>query len=199
MSAVQIRDALLARLTVSPGLGDLLGVVQSYERYAKSLKDLTRFYQPAGRKEVRGWYLRRRRFRPVVDTSQYLEVESTWMLRGYLALDDADASELTLQGLADAIVMDLLTIGDESLGGLVLNLGPKEGERPGTRWGWELTDFAPVMFGGVLCHAATLELITTHQEPRGRQPVDLRRVTAGWNVDADPGADFTDHIELEQV
>lgn len=196
---VQIRDALLARLTATPGLGEQLGVVHAFERYANSLRELGPLYKPGGGKELRGWFLRRVTARPVVASNLHLEVETLWRLRGYLALEDADASELTMQGLADAVMLDLWAAGDETLGGLVVNLGPRGGERPGTPWGWQLVDFQPVQFAGVLCHMAALELTTTHEQQRGVAPDDFLRATARWQLDTHPDPDAVDEFELEQA
>ncbi len=196
---VQIRDALLARLTATPGLGAQLGVVHAFERYASSLGDLALLYQPAGSTELRGWFLRRVTARPVVASNLHLEVESLWRLHGYLTLDDAAASELTMQGLVDAVMVDLWADGDETLGGLLVNLGPRGGERPGTPWGWELVDFQQVQFAGVLCHGVTLELTTTHAQARGVEPDDFLRGTAGWQLDTHPDPDAVDEFELEQA
>lgn len=198
-TAAQIRDALLARLKATPGLGEHLGVVHAYERYSTNPRGLVPLYRPGpGPSEIRGWFLRRLTARPRVASNLYLDVEIRWRLRGYLSIEDDKASELAMQELAERIMADLWSIPDETLGGLVLTLGPRQGDREGTEWGWQLVEFQPVVFAGVLCHMAALELTTTHEQPRGIDPDDFLTAGIGWQLDHDPDPDAVDQVELEQ-
>ena len=76
----------------------------------------------------------------------------TWRITGYMALDDGGATELVFDELVEAIRLAYRL--DPTLGGAA-QLSPADGA------GIDVTDSKPVVFCGVLCHSATLQL-TTH-------------------------------------
>ena len=78
----------------------------------------------------------------------------TWQCRGYMALADGQASELAFDDLIEAF-RDAVR-ADPTLGG-VCEQNPQgdDGED-----GVQVTDAGPVMFCGVLCHSAVLQLQT---------------------------------------
>ncbi|MEX2630027.1 MAG: hypothetical protein WD341_08825 [Tistlia sp.] len=187
----QVRAAILAKLQARSELG----LVHGFERYSKQASTLVELYTSAGagaKRELRGWYLRRLRRRVRADGSMYVKVETEWRLRGFLGLEDAEATETVLDSLVDAIEADFRA--DDTLGGLVERLGP-EGEE--SAWGWQLTDSGPVMFGSMLCNSAELSLTTVHSEPRGVEGDPFTLAVAGWNLDAEPGDETEDHVQLE--
>lgn len=134
------------------------GVVHTYERYAKDMAALKALYQTAPNGPLCGWYVRRENTREVgIAIPRYVEVVQ-WRLQGFMALDDSAASELvfddSIEGIRDAFR------ADTHLGGLVTKLGVlgATAER-----GVQLDDAGPVMFAGVLCHAARIRLTTTRE------------------------------------
>ncbi len=188
----EVRAAILARLMARAELG----VVHGFERYSNRLKELADLYTIGagnGRRELRGWHLRRVRRRVRTDgSSMYVRVQTDWRLRGFLALEDAGQTETVLDSLVDAIEADFRS--DDTLGGLIEQLGP---DGVDAAWGWQLTDSQPVVFGGVLCNSVELTLTTVHSEPRGIEGDAFTLAVAGWDLDADPGAETTDHVQLE--
>jgi hypothetical protein len=134
------------------------GVVHLYERYARDMATLKTLYQSAPAAPLCGWYVRREITRETgIAIPRYIEVVQ-WRLQGFMALDDSGASELTfddsIEGIRDAFRADL------HLGGLVQKVGllGATAER-----GVQLDDAGPVMFAGVLCHAARIRLTTTRE------------------------------------
>ncbi len=155
MSKVQdIRAAIVATLAAVPGAG----MVHAYERYAAGQTGLRAVYAATedGQDVLQGWFVRRAAFAAARVTPGRRRVTTTWELTGYRALADAAASELVMDALVDAIAQAF----DEnpSLGGLVR---VRQQADPA---GITLEEATPVMFAGVLCHAARLRLVTEHDE-----------------------------------
>ena len=86
-------------------------------------------------------------------------VRTVWLIRGYLALDDGFESELVFDRLIDRMTSAFRG-----------SLRAAEAEKrladtgEGESTGLQLEDAGPVMFAGVLCHAARISLATTHYE-----------------------------------
>lgn len=156
MSLQAIRAGLVAFIAAVPGIG----IVHSHERYAKDeakFRDLYVQDLGGGKKVINGWWVRRvATTEYTVDIGGQAIVVHTWRIRGYRALSDTDESELAfdavIEGIRDAVRADL------SLGG-VCEPGPlfDNGDR---QEGVQVMDVGPVMFAGVLCHSAVLELKT---------------------------------------
>src|SRR5690606_17536650 len=130
-----------------------IGVVQIHERYATQLSELKTLYQAVPGGPLAGWFITRRSTREIgINIPAYLEVVG-WELRGFMALNDAAASELVfddvIEGIRDAIRADL------TLGGTVLKCGLLQAN---AERGVQLDDAGPVMFAGVLCHGARIRL-----------------------------------------
>lgn len=152
MSFTAVRAALVALLAAVPGVGH----VHSYERYAKEeakFRDLYLYQPPGGEKSLRGWHVRRvATFSKTSGVGRRIEAH-TWRVRGYMALSDAASSETVFDGLIEA--MRAAVDDNPNLGGLCEpNLNDDGAD------GLQLLDSAPVLFCGVLCHSATLELKT---------------------------------------
>ena len=153
MSVADVRTAIVARLNTVAGIG----VVQPYERYAADLSRLKALYTPPGEQAVRGWFVRR----PITRESGNILGRSTievirWRIQGFAQLDDAAQSELSFDALIESVRNAFAQ--DETLGGTV-----HQCSEPGNDDGEsciQLEDAGPVMFGGVLCHAARLALTT---------------------------------------
>lgn len=150
----QIRDAIKATIETVPGVG----LVHTYERFAIREKDFRALYETGVAPDTRilGWHIRRvltRERSPAVGRSV---VANEWTIRGFMGLDDAAASELTFDGLVESIA-DVFRANPD-LGGVVASTTQEDSELAGI----QVIDSGPVMFAGVLCHSARLQLFTTH-------------------------------------
>lgn len=152
------------RTAIASAVGEVpdVGVVHAFERYVRGseqkFRELYTVELPDGTRQLRGWWLRRVATRESNDSigeaSDALNVH-TWHLRGYMALSDEHASELTFDELIEAIrdrVREDLTFGGAAEQG-PLNDGDNTD-------GAQLLDSGPVMFCGVLCHSALIEIRT---------------------------------------
>lgn len=150
----QIRAAIAGKLSAVPNVGR----VHDYERYAAQGGEMKALYVAtiAGAPQLRGWFVRRVRTREDSDDLGRYVVTHGWQIRGYLALDDAAASEKTFDALVEAI-RDAFR-EDENLGGLVSSTVVEDAA------GAQVEDSAPVLFAGVLCHSARLRLATRHYQ-----------------------------------
>lgn len=151
MSAAAHRAALVALLEAVPAVGR----VHHYERYAREDSAFRAHYLhtlPGGAKQLRGWQVSRVGVAErLLDLGRWLD-EHSWVIRGYLALDDSAATELTFDGLVEDIRAAFRA--DPTLGGL------STAEPIGEEDGIQVRDAGPVMFCGVLCHSALLTLQT---------------------------------------
>lgn len=146
----QIRAALAAKVS---GIADI-GVVHDYERYADTDAKFQELYtsQIGGKKQLRGWYLRRMSTEETSAAMGDYENAHGWILRGFMAIDDAHASEKVFDGLVES-VRDAFR-ADQTLGGLIASIFSPQGVGP------RLDESVPVLFGRVLCHSARIQLTT---------------------------------------
>jgi hypothetical protein len=148
----EIRAAIVAMHRAVPDVGE----VHDRERYARSEEKFRELFvmTPAGAaKQVRGWWWRRTATREsTVSTGTVMNVH-IWQCRGYMALNDEDGSELVFDTLIEAL-RDVVR-ADPTLGGVCEQNSAEDGED-----GVQVTDAGPVMFCGVLCHSAVLQLKT---------------------------------------
>lgn len=145
------RAALATLMNTVPGVG----LVHTYEPYARTEQAFRALYgwtTPAGAVQVRGWHIRRTATRERELGVGRTFNAHTWQVRGFMALDEAGETELEFDELIEAIRQAYRA--DPTLGG-VAPLSPAEGA------GIDVTDSRPVVFAGVLCHSAVLQL-TTH-------------------------------------
>lgn len=151
------RSALLAVLAAVPAVG----LVHSRERFASSEAEFRKLYlySPAQAVDgfglephIRGWYLRRTATAEVNANGRILN-EHRWLIRGYLAFKDAVESELIFDELVERIRSAVRV--DTTLGLPGMLGGSTQEER-----GVQLASAGPVMFAGLLCHSAMLELST---------------------------------------
>lgn len=154
MSHAVIRDALRALIAAVPNVGQ----VHNRERYVREEGKFRQLYlyTPAGGSEqIRGWWLRRVGTQErTLGVGRNLEVH-TWQVRGYMSLNDTDASEVVFDGLIEA--MRNAVRADPTLGGVCEQSPLQDGDGSD---GLQVVDSAPVLFCGVLCHSALLELRT---------------------------------------
>lgn len=151
MSAATHRAALLALLQAVPAIGR----VHDYQRYAREESAFRSLYvyEPAtGPSQLRGWQISRVGVAErTVGLGRVLN-EHTWRIRGYMALRDADATETEFDALVEAIRAAFRA--DPTLG------GASTAEPIGDEDGVQMRDAGPVLFCGVLCHSALLEVQT---------------------------------------
>ncbi|CAM4372309.1 hypothetical protein COAQ111491_20065 [Comamonas aquatilis] len=151
------RSALLAVLATVP----TVGIVHSRERFASSEAEFRKLYlySPAQAEDafgldphIRGWYVRRTATTEVNANGRILN-EHRWLIRGYMAFKDAVESELVFDDLVERIRSSVrvdITLGLPGMLG-----GSIQEER-----GVQVASAGPVMFAGVLCHSAMLEMST---------------------------------------
>jgi hypothetical protein len=150
----QIRTAIVAQMTAVADIGQ----VHDRERYVADdakFKTAYLFTLPDASKQIRGWWLRRvRTLERSVSTGTVMN-EHTWQWRGYMAFNDQAATELTFDDLIEAYRNAFRV--DPTLGGVCeqnpMDIGAGED-------GVQVVDAGPVMFCGVLCHSAVLQLKT---------------------------------------
>ncbi|MBI1386283.1 MAG: hypothetical protein GC150_15360 [Rhizobiales bacterium] len=151
-TVTQIRGAIAAKIAAVAGVGK----VHAFERYAKGESDLRSMYVTDG--VLAGWYVRRIATRELSPHPGRSIVWHRWRLGGFKGLLDAETTEIAFDETVEAIRAAFRV--DDTLGGLVTTCTEPEGD--GALAGVQLDDSGPVMFCGVLCHAARLSLSTRH-------------------------------------
>lgn len=206
-STEAIRAAIVARMAAVPRIG----VVHPYERYTAKESAFASLYmwqppEPGAAKELRGWFIRRVGRRETEETHTSTQVAIDWQIRGYTAIRDAQASEVEMDGLVDAVIASIKA--DLSLGGLLDGLLP-----PPRSVGAQLMESGPYMFAGVLCHGVRLDWTTVHIETDAPSPTAdvgwFRTLHANWDIPphgnvqpplpADAAADATDHVVIPET
>lgn len=149
-----IRAAIVTRLESVTDIG----LVHDYQRYATNAAEMAALYQTTigTTKQIRGWWVSRIATAEGSPALGRYTVTHTWRIHGYMGLDDAAESEKTFDELVE-LVRDTFR-QDDNLGGVVDSTVLDEGA------GLQLDEQAPVVFAGVLCHAARLTLRTRHHE-----------------------------------
>lgn len=160
MTAATLSAARRALLAVLAGV-PAVGMVHSRERFATSEAEFRKLYlySPAQADDgfgldphIRGWYVRRIATTEVNANGRILN-EHHWLIRGYMAFKDAVESELIFDGLVERIRSAVRV--DTTLGLPGMLGGSTQEER-----GVQVASAGPVMFAGVLCHSAMLEMST---------------------------------------
>lgn len=153
MSVQAHREAIAALIAEVPTAGR----VHAYERY---VRDETKFRETfifeapdlAG-KHVRGWWLRNTTISERELGVSRLLVEYTWQVRGFMSLQDEFGTEQLFDNAIDSIRAAYRA--NPTLGGLSTAESTQSNE-----FGFQKLDAGPVLFCGVLCHSATLQLRT---------------------------------------
>ena len=155
MSLSALRSALVTRLASVTDIG----LVHERERFAANeaaFRALYLYTPAGGTPHVRGWWVRRVATAATsVSSARALDVHS-WEVRGFMAFDDAAASEIAFDALIES--MRAAVAADPTLGG-VADPGPLDEPE-----GLQLVEAGPVRFAGVLCHSAVLTLKTWSYE-----------------------------------
>lgn len=149
MSLATHRTALVALLN---GVANI-GRVHAYQRYARAEADFAALYLhtlPDGAKQLRGWQVSNVEIEEKTLGVGRVVVRYGWRMRGYMALADAQATELAF----DSLVEDVRAAyrADPTLGGAA--------EVDDELDGIQKLDAGPVLFCGVLCHSALLGVKT---------------------------------------
>lgn len=145
-----LRAAIAAQLATVPGIGR----VHDRERALSTDKALRELYSDStAGSAINGWHIRRT---GRVEKGDFGHVLTTWELRGFRAISDADDSELAFDDVIDGVVD---AWRENPRMGVLMCLPSAEDGAPIIP---ELADSGPVMFCGVLCHHATLRLVTRH-------------------------------------
>ncbi|XHS78501.1 hypothetical protein ACFJGW_00590 [Burkholderiaceae bacterium UC74_6] len=152
MSTVtEIRQALKAQIEAVDGAG----MVHDHERYGTTerfFRDNYAWDGENGAKQIRGWFIRRKRTLERTIAVGRIYNAHTWIARCFSGLADGGESEIEFDEMVERV--RAANRADENLGGLV---------QPGSLdevSGWQLIDSTPVYFAGVLCHSALLQLTT---------------------------------------
>lgn len=146
------RAALFALLAGVPGIGQ----VHDRERHVRDEAKFRQLYvaRVNGADQLRGWWFRRSATSEVtLGVGRRMEVH-TWQVRGYMALSDDAGSELVFDELIEALRDAVRTTADA--GGVPWEPAPFDSPTDGL----QVLQIGPVLFCGVLCHSALLELKT---------------------------------------
>jgi hypothetical protein len=146
-----IRAAIVAKLQAVTGIGN----VHDYERFAVKESEFKTLYQSGD--HILGWHVRRVSRVQKAEARGCPVITTTWKIRGFKSLADADATEKEFDTLIDNICVAF--DDDPTLGGVVSDAIPESGEV-----GIQLEDSGPVMFAGVLSHGASLRFTTQHYQ-----------------------------------
>lgn len=142
----EIRTAIVATLEA---ISDI-GVIHNHEPYLKTEAKLRDFYLSGG--TIKGWHVRRIATRETAPFIGQKEEAVTWRIWGVQAFSDDGSSEIAFDGSIEAI-RDAFR-ADETLGGRIARTGNEDVT------GIQVEQSGPVMFCGVLCHSASLLLVT---------------------------------------
>lgn len=149
----QIRAAIKTKIE---GVGGVAAVVHEYEPYAKSAAALKAKYVTGNPARLHGYHIRRVATREILDDIARWHVFVGWRIRGFMGLEDAEATEKLFDTKIE-LIRDAFR-ADDSLGGLIFDsMDPRSNEI-----GVQVLDHRPVMFADVLCHFAELGLTTQH-------------------------------------
>lgn len=151
----QIRAAIKTRIESVPAVG----VVHDYERFAAEQAKFREFYLygVVPNQRVTGWHIRRAATREIyIDVNRWV-IYHDWRIRGFMSINDADGTEKIFDNLIEAV-------RDAFRASPMLTAEPDHSEvvTDEERAGVQVPDSGPVMFSGVLCHGARLELTSRH-------------------------------------
>lgn len=146
MSETAIRQQIF---TLISGVTNI-GKVYDYERWANDWGVFIQMFKTTvgGKDQVRGWEIGRKRAAARYDDNAEETTTHEYLLRGYMGVRDADATEKTFNALIEAVRGRFRF--DFTLGGNCESAGPVSVELIETR-----------SFGSVLCHYCELSLPVT--------------------------------------
>jgi hypothetical protein len=153
-----IREAIRVKLAAVADIGE----VHDYERYSAVASKLSEHYVTnlgGADKRLQGWFVAYRGTERISPGRGRYCLTHRWEMRGFWALEDETASEKAfdakLEEIGDAFE------ADENLGGLISSTVLGTDDAPGPA-GVQVKEKNAVIFAGILCHAARMELFTRH-------------------------------------
>ena len=145
-----IREQIKVMLQGAPGIG----IVPEYERLATDYNKMLALFKDADGR-INGWTITRdetpERWITNVDYERVFEM----VIRGYMGLQDAEATEIIFQDLVENI-SSAFRVSD-TLSGTCETINPEFGKMAG-RSGIQVIIVEPRLFGSVLCHHCELRL-----------------------------------------
>lgn len=159
MSLTSTRIALNELIASVPNIGR----VHDRERYVREEAKFRQMYVARinGADQLRGWWFRRSATtEATLGIGRRMEVH-TWQIRGYMALSDDDGSELVFDELIEALRDAVRTTADAHGSDVPWQPAPFDSPTDGL----QVLQIGPVLFCGVLCHSALLELKTWNYLP----------------------------------
>lgn len=143
MSEATIREQIY---TILSGLTDI-GKVYDYERWAVDWATFINLFKTrvGTTDQIRGWEINRKAVKGKTSAFETEESTHSYVIRGYLGLNDANETEKTFNGLVEAV-------RDAFRDHPTLNAAAEY------HGGIQAEVIEPRMFGGVLCHYAELVL-----------------------------------------
>ena len=145
-----LRDKIIAQIAAINGIGQ----VHSYQRYAERTKQLQELYANNG--QLLGWFVRRKSVNELNTLRRCTLEVTTWQIRGYMAINDAQQSELIFDGLCDEMRAAFRTPAWQKEQS-DFNTFTLEAKLP---VGLAIVDSQPLLFADVLCHSVDCQLIT---------------------------------------
>lgn len=151
MSDAAIRALIKARLDA---MGTAIGRVHDYERWNLQANTFLSLFQDPATNKVFGWEIMRKALRVEKVAMRKFKLIHRYLIRGYYGLEDAAATEKTVNALADQIVLDFT---------LTRLTGTQGGQLPEAA-------IETRMFGHVLCHVVEIllpevaEIVTPDEE-----------------------------------
>lgn len=150
----QLRTAIKAKIESVANIG----LVHDYERYLKESSKLLTLYSTTLQTGTRiyGWHFRRvRTVEQLVSTGRNY-TDHYWRMRGFMGLDDTDATEKKFDVQIE-LIRDAFRAAP-NLG--FTDVDTHFAEANANQGGVNVEESEPVLFCGVLCHAARMALIT---------------------------------------
>lgn len=115
------------------------GTVHTYERWTADWKTFLALFQDPVSKRILGFEITRFSRPGKYISNREEEVANSYIIKGYMGLSDADATDILFNALIDLIAAEFRK--DLTMGGL--NEGPQ---------GFDCRTIEPRSFGSVLCH-----------------------------------------------
>lgn len=152
-----VRAGLKTRFEAIAGIG----IVHDYERYTREASKLAELYKTTvdGQTRLRGMHFRLRRAEETFTGLNRWHVYRHWAGRFFMAIDDADESEKLFDNVIEAIQDSFRA--DPYVPGTANQVQVRADEDES---GIVLAESAPVLFCGVVCHAANLTFRTEQLE-----------------------------------
>lgn len=181
MSDAVMRAAIKARLDA---MGAAIGRVHDYERWNVNAGNFLALFQDPASKKIFGWEITRKSLRCQKVAMRKWKMIHRYMIRGYYGLEDAAATEKTVNALVDQIALDFM-----------LNRldGTQGDQQPEAR-------IEIRMFGAVLCHVAEILLpeVAEIVAPEEAAAADLTGIDIEYYLTPalDTDTDAEDNIDL---